>query len=134
MVDENTLTAEVVPFISGRGYFCIDVAGESFYPESFFALCGPRREEGFAEETRARLILQDDNEHDRQAVKVTIGGHTVGHLPREAARAFRRTVRYGNLSMYETFECGALICGGWERGNGDAGNYGVRLDLKLDED
>jgi len=134
MVEENTLRNDVMPFIMGNGQFCVDVAGESFYPESFFALCGPRREEGISEETRARLTLQDDNEHDRHAVQVTIGGHAVGHLPREAARAFRRTVRYGKLSMYETFECGALICGGWDRGNGDVGNYGVRLDLKLEED
>lgn len=134
MIEETYLIEELIPFIPGDGYFCIDVAGESFYPESFFALCGPRREEGVTEETRARLTLQDDNEHDRYAVQVTIHGHTVGHLPREAARAFRRTVRYGKLSVYETFECRALICGGWDRGNGDVGNYGVRLDLKLGDD
>ena len=125
--------AEHVPQMRGPGRFAIDVAGESFYPESFAALCGPRGPDGVNIEARAHLTLQDDNPHDKYAVRVTIDGHPVGHLAREHARAFRRTVRYGELSMYETFECAAIICGGWDKGNGDVGNYGVRLDLQLDD-
>lgn len=30
MTEENNLIGEEVPFLSGNGYFCIDVAGESF--------------------------------------------------------------------------------------------------------
>ena len=125
---------ESIPFLSGPGHFRIDVAGESFYPESFHALCGPRRAEGVNIDVRARLKLQDDNAHDKLAVQITVKGHPVGHLPREAARAFRRTVRYGRLSIHETFECAAKICGGWDDGNGNKGSYGVRLDLTIDED
>jgi len=125
---------EQVPHIKGPGHFQVDVAGESFYPESFAALCGPRTENGVNLEVRARLDLQDDNEHDKHAVRVSIQGMRVGHLAREHARAFRRTVRYGTLSEYETFECAAIICGGWDRGADGAGHYGVRLDLALDED
>lgn len=123
-----------IPFIPGPRQYGIDVAGESFYPESFAALVGARRLEGVKIEVRAQLALQDNNPHDRQAVQVTIQGHPVGHLSREHARAFRRAVRYGKLSEHETFECAALICGGWDRGDGDAGHFGVRLDLALDED
>lgn len=119
--------------IQSSGYFAIDVAGESFYPDSFAALCGPRSVEAVNIAKRAQLTLQDDNPHDKFAVRVTIDGYPVGHLSREHARAFRRTVRYGELSKYETFECAAMICGGWDKGNGDAGNYGVRLDLTLDD-
>lgn len=122
----------MLPFIKGPGKYRINVAGESFYPESFAALIGPRRAEGVNIETRAQLVLQDDNEHDKLAVKVTIDGHQVGHLPKDAARAFRRTVRYGQLSMHETFECAALICGGWANETG-TGHFGVRLDLTLDD-
>lgn len=120
-----------VPFIAGPGSYCVDVAGESFYSESFAVLCGERTIEGVKLKTRALLTLQDDNPYDNRAVSVTIQGHPVGHLSREAARAFRRTVRYGPMSLHETFECDALICGGWDRGNGDVANYGVRLDLAL---
>nr|WP_314540070.1 HIRAN domain-containing protein [uncultured Massilia sp.] len=119
--------------IKGSGAFSFDVAGESFYPDSFSSLCGPRSAEAVNIAKRAQLALQDDNPHDKYAVRVTIDGYPVGHLSREHARAFRRTVRYGELSMYEAFECAAIICGGWDKGNGDAGNYGVRLDLQLDE-
>lgn len=121
------------PFIRGPGKYRTNVAGESFYPDAFAALVGSRREEGVQIEARARLTLQDDNAHDKHAVMVSIDGHQVGHLSREHARAFRRTVRYGPLSAHEQFECAALICGGWDRGEGDAGHFGVRLDLVLDD-
>jgi hypothetical protein len=123
-----------IPVICGAGSFRIDVAGESFYEESFAALCGERTIEGVRIELRARLTLQDDNPYDKHAVRVTIQGHPVGHLSRDHARAFRRRVRYGALSQHEVFECAALICGGWDRGDGDVGNYGVRLDLVLDDE
>nr|WP_143028918.1 HIRAN domain-containing protein [Massilia sp. PDC64] len=122
-----------IPFIRSSGEYRINVAGESFYQQSFAALVGPRSEEGVKIETRAQLTLQDDNPHDKYAVQITIGGHPVGHLSREHARAFRRTVRYGQLAEHETFECAAIICGGWDRGNGNAGHFGVRLDLNLDD-
>lgn len=120
------------PFIPGPGLYLVNVAGESFYPHSFAALCGPRGAEGVNIETRAQLTLQDDNPHDKHAVQVMIDGHPVGHLKREHARAFRRTVRYGDLAVHEVFECAAIICGGWVNESGE-GNYGVRLDLQLDE-
>lgn len=122
-----------IPFIGGTGRFSINVAGESFYAGSFAVLVGPRNEEGVNIETRAQLTLQEDNPHDKYAVQVTIDGNPVGHLSREHARAFRRTVRYGKLAEHETFECAAIICGGWDRGDGNAGYFGVRLDLNLDD-
>lgn len=123
-----------VPFIAGPLTFRVDVAGESFYEESFAELCGPRTLEGFRLAASARLTLQEDNIHDRAAVAVTIDGHPVGHLSRDCARAFRRSVRYGTLSAFEVFECAALIVGGWDRGGSDEGNFGVKLDLALFDD
>lgn len=122
-----------IPFIEGPGHYRVNVAGESFYPGSFALLCGPRGSEGVNLEVRAQLTLQDDNEHDKFAVRVTIQGFPVGHLKRDDARAFRRTVRYGHLAEHETFECAALICGGWAN-QGGAGNFGVRLDLNLSDE
>jgi hypothetical protein len=123
-----------IPVISGTGTFLVDVAGESFYEESFAALCGERTIEGIRVEVTAQMELCDDNPHDNRAVRVTIQGYPVGHLSREDARAFRRLVRYGSLAEHEVFECAALIVGGWDRGEGQLGNFGVRLDLILYED
>lgn len=123
-----------IPFIKGRDQFQINVAGESFYPDAFATLCGARTRDGIAFPARARLELDDDNVHDKNAVRVSIEGHQVGHLPREAAKAFRRSVRYGALAEHEVFECAALINGGWNRGGKDVGNFGVKLDLALFED
>lgn len=123
-----------IPIMAGTGKFHVDVAGESFYEESFAALCGERTIEGIRIDVRAQLTLEDDNPHDKHAVRVTIEGHQVGHLSRADARAFRRLVRYGRLSEHEVFECSGLICGGWDRGDGDRGNFGVRLDLVLDDE
>lgn len=123
-----------VPVFVGTGNYRVDVAGESFYEESFIALCGERTIEGVRIEVRTKLILEDNNPHDKQAVKVMVQGHQVGHLSRVDARAFRRRVRYGSLSEHEVFECAGLICGGWDHGPGDIGNFGVRLDLNLDDE
>jgi hypothetical protein len=122
-----------IPYFSCTERYLVDVAGESFYEDSFSALCGDRTIEGVKIVTRAHLYLEDENPYDKCAVKVTINGYPVGYLSRADARAFRRLVRYGELSLHETFECAALICGGWDRGDGKQGNYGVRLDLQLEE-
>jgi len=123
-----------IPVITGPGHYAIDVAGESFYRDSFTTICGPYCEDGYNLEVRAHLVLQDDNPHDKKAVQVRINGLPVGHLSRDMAREFRRAVRYGKLSEYEVFECAAIIRGGWDRGPGDRGDYGVRLDLPQDND
>lgn len=120
-----------IPEIRGAGQYRIDVAGESFYQNNLTAICGERGIYGTELEVRAQLELLDDNPYDKHAVRVTIQGLQVGHLSREDARAFRRLVRYGPLSLHEAFECAALVCGGWDRGRGDTGHYGVRLDLTL---
>jgi hypothetical protein len=125
--------SQEVPFIGGPKEYRINVAGESFYLGSFALLCGPRDVGAAHIEVRAVLKLQDDNPHDSQAVQVTISGYPVGHLKREHARAFRRTVKYGPLSVHEAFECDALICGGWANEAG-TGHFGVRLDLQLADD
>lgn len=123
-----------IPIMQGIGNYRVDVAGESFYEESFAALCGERTIEGIRIEVRAQLQLEDDNPHDKHAVRVTVQGLPVGYLSREHARSFRRLVRYGPLSEHEVFECAAQIRGGWDRGEGDVGNYGVRLDLHFEDD
>ena len=123
-----------IPVITGPGYFDIHVVGESHYLKSFAKICGPRCAEGVDMEVRAHLTLDNENPHDKMAVRVSIQGHTVGHLPREVARDFRQAVKTGELGEYLVFECAAHIRGGWDNGGGDIGHYGVTLDLPQDDD
>lgn len=123
-----------VPSLEGVGLYRINVAGESFYEDSFLDLCGAKTIAGVDMKFIARLTLQDDNPYDKHAVAVTIQGFPVGHLSRIDARAFRRCVRYGALSSSEVFECAAIVRGGWDRGERDIAGFGVRLDLQLADD
>jgi hypothetical protein len=62
------------------------------------------------------------------AVRVDVQGQTVGHLSRELARQYRKQLEragYGSTDAY----CDARIRGGWDRGEGRRGHYGVFLDL-----
>ncbi|MCZ7599752.1 MAG: HIRAN domain-containing protein [Gammaproteobacteria bacterium] len=76
----------------------------------------------------AHLVHEDDNPHDRYAVRVDIHGKTVGYLSRELALEFRKSIaELGHPGL--TAKCNALIVGGWNRGDGDTGHFGVKLDL-----
>lgn len=123
-----------VPQITGPGYFDIEVAGESHYQRHLSKVCGPRCKEGERKEVRAQLALENDNQFDNMAVKVMIQGGLVGYLPRETARDFRRALVAGDLTAHPVFECPAIIRGGWDKGDGDIGHYGVWLDLPQDDD
>lgn len=122
------------PLIGSTGKYKVDVVGESFYRKNFVTLCGEKTITGVKVKVIAQLTLEDHNPYDKRAVSVWIQGLQVGHLSRDCARALRRRVRYGSLSEHETFDCAALICGGWDRGDGDVGEFGVRLDLNLSDE
>jgi hypothetical protein len=109
--------------LEGDGRFRLPVVGESFYERAFLELVGPRRPEGYNVVVDAALIPENDNHHDPKAVRVEISGKKVGYLSRSMARRFR--MRFARRTVY----CRAKIIGGWDRGGGDSGHYGVRLDL-----
>lgn len=121
--------AKTTPTIRGNGDFDVEVVGESHYQRHLSAICGRPTEEGVDMEIYAGLILEDDNKHDDKAVAVHIENGCVGHLSRDDARAFRDAVRKAGFANYKAFQVKALIRGGWDRGNGDTGMYGVRLDM-----
>ncbi len=109
-----------------RDYPC-EVVGESRYQEALDEICGGKDSEGHEEELTASLILDDGNSYDNKAVRIEIEGDTVGFLSRSNARKFRK--RYATRKS--PFRCEAIILGGWNRGRGDTGHYGVRLGLDL---
>lgn len=126
-------TQEQVLHIEGEGDYDLDVVGESHYQDALLSICGRRTAESQRKQVVARLVHEDTNPHDNQAIRVEIGGKTVGYLSREEARSLRQElVKLGHPGI--TVECDAIIVGGWDKGAGDTGHFGVRLDLPVDDD
>lgn len=117
--------------LRGDGRYHVDVVGESRYLESFERTFGRRTADGIDEECDAELVLEDDNPVDDQAVRVEIKGSTIGYLSREHARTYRTWLGV-RADAQPRARCRALVRGGWDRGAGDTGNYGVSLDTPID--
>lgn len=115
--------------LRGNGHFELAAVGESNYQRVFAKICGPRTEEGEDREVEAQLSLEDTNQFDNQAVKVTVQGQTVGYLSRDDARDFRDWLTDEGISVRH-FLCNAHIRGGWDR-DGERGHYGIWLDVEM---
>ncbi|WP_158881473.1 hypothetical protein [Rhodanobacter sp. L36] len=116
--------------IGGTGAFQFDIVGESHYQDALEILCGGRTEESAAKRAEAHLILEDNNPHDKLAVRVDISGKTVGYLASENARQYREKIAQAGQPRLIGV-CDALIVGGWRRSKTDVGSFGVRLDLPI---
>ncbi len=110
---------------AGEKAFRLEVVGESNYQNALENICNGKSEEGADEVVPAQLIPEDTNPYDKNAVRVEIKGSIVGYLSRPDAVAYR------SLCAAKTSECNARIRGGWVRGGGDCGDFGVRLDFEL---
>ncbi len=107
----------------------VDVVGESAHQGELLALVGGRRTWGGAHRRElAQLVAERDNPFDPHAVAVLIDGRIVGHLPRETARAYRPLIDRA-IAAAGTATCLADIRGGWERGHGDVGRFGVVVHM-----
>jgi hypothetical protein len=111
--------------VQGPGKFEFDIVGEGSYQPALRAIAGRKTEEGVEHHCTAVLILEDSNPYDDKAVRVDIDGRTVGYLSRKHARQYRKQVPVGTMTV------DAMIVGGWNRGGGDVGHYGVKLDLPM---
>lgn len=124
-------TGENSPLLPGNGHYEMDIVGESHYQRHLEAVCdGPTRG-GVHRQSSATLILERDNPYDKNAVAVLIDGGKVGHLSRHTATQFREWISKSEWNGREQFRCHAVIRGGWDRGDGDTGMYGVCLDVDL---
>lgn len=121
--------AKTIPTIRGNGDFDVEVVGESHYQKHLRAICGGPTEDGVNLEFYAGLVLDDGNKHDIKAVAVHIENGCVGHLSRDDARAFRDAISKTAFANCKAFQVKALVRGGWDRGGGDTGMYGVLLDM-----
>jgi hypothetical protein len=101
-----------------------DIVGELQYQNALAKLAGGYSSDGANELCEAHLVPENDNPHDKNAVRVDIQERTVGYLSREHAKAYRK--RLGE----SIGRCQAEIVGGWDRGKGDKGFFGVKLDIR----
>jgi hypothetical protein len=127
---DGIITVRTEGNVRGSGAYDCDVVGESHYQRNLTRLAGGRTEDSARIETTATLVLDDKNPHDSNAVKVYIGGLLVGHMPREYAASWRGQLRAQGLPV-GNYTCSAMIVGGWDRGGGDRGHFGVKLDLPV---
>jgi hypothetical protein len=118
--------------LPGPGAFAFDIVGESKYQAALEQICGGRTEDGHEKIVQAKIIHEDDNPYDNKAIRVDIYGATVGYFSREAARDYRKQLKDAGVPG-ATATCSAMIVGGWDRGGGDKGSFGVKLDLPTDD-
>ena len=92
-------------------------------------MAGGRTRESAEHYCTAALVFEDENEYDENAVRVDVDGGTVGYLAREDAPVFRDWLAGGYGRDVRRASCPAVVVGGWDRGDGDRGHFGVKLDL-----
>jgi hypothetical protein len=114
--------------IDGPGNFEIEVVGESHYQPAPKSICGRRTRDGAQKYVQATLLLEDQNAHDSQAVRIDVEGKTVGYLPRDTARSYRKRIREAGHPRLVGHRR-AVIRGVWDRGPADRGYFGIWLDL-----
>lgn len=112
----------------------VDVVGESAHQDALLSLTGGRRSYGGVDAYAVATLGADPAAPlDPGAVEVRIAGRPVGRLRRETARRYRTFLAYA-AHEYGEVTCAARILGGWDRGRGDVGAFGVRVLLpELDE-
>ena len=127
----NKKQTKQIIHLKGDGSFALEIVGESFYQDALENITGGKTEDGHEMEVEALLNYDDDNPYDNKAIAVSVEGEIVGYLSRKLARQFRDRMEETGCPG-ESAVCKALIVGGWDRGNGDEGHFGVRLDLPVE--
>lgn len=127
----------MVIMFNGNREFDFDIVGESRRQRELEHLAGPKTQYGCEHKCFAALVLENDNPHDQNAVAVSIIEEvasrtlSVGYLKRSDAIIFREGVAALNIDTNEIMLCAARIIGGWDNGRGNAGLFGVKLDLEF---
>jgi hypothetical protein len=112
--------------LAGDGEFGFQVVGESHYQSDLAKIAGGITDEGVHQKCAALLRLEPTNKYDPNAVEVLIDGLRVGYIP--AVQAPEMCALFHSVGIIQA-GCEAVIQGGWDRGGGDAGEFGVRLNI-----
>lgn len=107
----------------------VEVVGESNYQDALARVSGGRTGDGPANPAQVAVLWPErNNRYDRNAIAVKITGRTVGYLSRDNAVRYQAVVRWADAHD-RTVACNATVTGGWDRGGGDKGSFGVVLHL-----
>jgi hypothetical protein len=117
-----------VAILVGDGAFEFPIVGESHYQAAIEAITGGKTERGAHHKCTAVLIPEPTNPYDLHAVRIDIEGQTVGYLSRDVATFFLDSL---SKSGFAAAVASAIIVGGWDRGDGDVGSFGVKLNAAL---
>ena len=106
------------------------VHGESFHQDELDALAGPKTIDGAKRPTGhiAILLAEPTNPEDPNAIAVQIDTLPIGYLPRDLAWTYLPVLELAARAG-KVVACEAVVTGGWDRGSGDEGHYGVKLRL-----
>jgi hypothetical protein len=114
--------------IEGPGTFAVEVVGVSRRQDVIASLVDEHGRSGRTATVEARLVLEDTNPHDANAVRVEIDGKLIGYLSRENAARYRADLAAAGTPD-TIVQCRARIVGGFETTTGEPASFGVRLDL-----
>ncbi|MDH3249759.1 MAG: bifunctional DNA primase/polymerase, partial [Acidimicrobiia bacterium] len=107
----------------------VDVVGESHHQDELLAITGGRRRYGGVDVgVVAELVPEPSNRFDPDAIVVAIDERPVGYV-RHGDVEWLRPVIDESLDMHGLATCDAVIRGGWDRGRGEVGWFGVTLLL-----
>lgn len=110
----------------------VKVVGESFYQEGLWIACGANRDgKSIAIECIATLVLEPENTHDKNAIRVEVKGQQCGYLPRGVARLYNKRLREMAAAGQPAI-CDAFI-GGLVEGSLNP-NLGISLRFPVGED
>jgi hypothetical protein len=114
--------------IKGPGTYGFKIAGASNYQEALSNICGGKTDEGHEKEVTALLTPDPKNQYDPNAIKVTIDDQLVGYVGKKYTAGYRLALKGFSIEE-QPIGYHALIVGGWNRGGGDEGHFGVNIDI-----
>jgi hypothetical protein len=110
----------------------LEVKGESAFQTVLESIAGPKCEDGYNLPVDVVLIREPDNQYDPNAIAVyatdprTNQAAKVGFVVKPLAEKLAPVLDEKNAAG-ETVGMEGYIRGGWQRGNGDEGHYGIWL-------
>ena len=123
---EAALPADSTIRLRGPGRYDYNLVGVSRYLANLAKIYGTDALDEEGKVVDAVLLLDNNNARDKNAVRVEIQGQTVGYLPPDLARAYRRRLEEGAYLNVRGI-CRAKITSRMYRSFG--ADYVIRLDL-----
>jgi hypothetical protein len=122
LIDNGPRVAVVV----GDGAFEFPIVGESHYQDNIERIAGKKTERGVRH--RCAAVLSPEPTNPQRAIRIDVENRTVGYLSRDVAGNFLAAL---SSNGFTAAVAGAVIVGGWDRGKGDVGSFGVKLDAAI---